>query len=112
MNEFLLVFRRDYKTKSLRPSPDEIKTHIAHWENWYGDLEANGVITIPPQEIEQVGKIVRGLQQPKIGPFRKNKKSLGGFVTILADNYESAVEIAKGCPILELNGNVEVRKIY
>jgi len=36
---------------------------------------------------------------------------VGGFTLIQARDLEQAVEISKGCPILELGGSVEVRPI-
>jgi hypothetical protein len=30
---------------------------------------------------------------------------------IEADNYDTAVDVAKGCPILENDGSVEVREV-
>ncbi len=37
------------------------------------------------------------------------KESIGGLVIIKANDYDEAVEIAQGCPILKLGGTVEVR---
>jgi hypothetical protein len=46
------------------------------------------------------------------GPFGEIKETIGGYVTVKASNVEEAVEFAKGCPVLQGEGNsVEVRKI-
>jgi hypothetical protein len=46
------------------------------------------------------------------GPFGEIKETLGGFITVKADSVEEAVEFAKGCPVLQGEGNsVEVRKL-
>jgi hypothetical protein len=46
------------------------------------------------------------------GPFGEIKETIGGFITVRADSVEEAVEFAKGCPVLQGEGNtVEVRKI-
>jgi hypothetical protein len=46
------------------------------------------------------------------GPFGEIKETLGGFITVKADSVEEAIEFAKGCPVLQGEGNtVEVRKI-
>jgi len=45
------------------------------------------------------------------GPYTDIKESIGGYTIIKADNYDEAVEIAKGCPVLLTGGNVEVREI-
>ena len=46
------------------------------------------------------------------GPFGEIKETLGGYVIVKADSVEEAVTFAKGCPILQGEGNtVEVRRI-
>jgi hypothetical protein len=45
------------------------------------------------------------------GPYTDIKESIGGYTIIKADNYDEAVEMAKGCPVLLAGGNVEVREI-
>jgi len=46
------------------------------------------------------------------GPFGEIKETLGGFMTVRAESIDEAVEFAKGCPVLQGEGNtVEVRKI-
>ena len=46
------------------------------------------------------------------GPFGDIKETIGGFITVKADSVDEAVEFAKGCPVLQGEGNtVEVRKI-
>jgi hypothetical protein len=34
-----------------------------------------------------------------------------GYTLVKAESYEAAVDLAKGCPILTIGGNVEVREI-
>ena len=46
------------------------------------------------------------------GPFMEGKEMVGGYLICKADSLEEAVEISKGCPILEYeSGIVEVREI-
>jgi hypothetical protein len=40
-----------------------------------------------------------------------NEDMIGGYVVIEANDYAAAVAVAKGCPILENGGAVEVREI-
>src|SRR5690606_20159382 len=96
--------------KSLQPSTGKMQERLAHWKKRYADLNAKNALSNPAQQIEQVGEVVRSQKESKADPIRNKKKSIGGFVKIQAENYESALEIAKDCPILELNGSVEVRK--
>jgi hypothetical protein len=46
------------------------------------------------------------------GPFGDIKETIGGLIIVKADSTEEAIEFAKGCPVLQGEGNsVEVRKI-
>jgi hypothetical protein len=46
------------------------------------------------------------------GPFGEIKETIGGLITVKADSVEEAVEFAKGCPVLQGEGNtMEVRRI-
>ena len=46
------------------------------------------------------------------GPYMEGKEMVGGYLICKTSDYDSAVEIAKGCPILEFeDGAVEVREI-
>lgn len=45
------------------------------------------------------------------GPFAEAKDLIGGFTLIEARDLDHAVELAKGCPIFEFDGGVEVRPI-
>jgi len=45
------------------------------------------------------------------GPYAEAKDLVGGFSLIEAKDLAQAVEISKGCPILEIGGSVEVRPV-
>ncbi|MDB5154129.1 MAG: transcription initiation protein, partial [Mucilaginibacter sp.] len=46
------------------------------------------------------------------GPFGEIKETIGGLIIVKADSVNEAVEFAKGCPVLQGEGNtMEVRKI-
>jgi hypothetical protein len=39
------------------------------------------------------------------------KEAIGGYSIVKAASIEEAAEMAKGCPIFAVGGNVEVREI-
>ena len=46
------------------------------------------------------------------GPFGEIKETIGGFIVVRTESIEEAVEFAKGCPVLQGEGNsMEIRKI-
>jgi hypothetical protein len=62
--------------------------------------------------LQRSGKLVAGKQKAvNDGPFAETKDVIGGFTVIVAADINHAAELAKGCPILEAGGAVEVRPI-
>jgi hypothetical protein len=109
MSEFVLIFRRDYKTLSAQPSPEQMQEHLGHWQNWFGKLKDEDRLTRPVQRIDQQGRISGPYNSVQTGPYTEATDSIGGLVFIQAQDYDEAVALAKTCPILELNGSVEIR---
>lgn len=109
MNEFLLIFRRDFVTKETQPSPEELQQHLQQWQNWLGSLAAQDKLARPLQRWDGKGKLVNSGKGITDGPFVEIKESIGGLIIIKAKDYEEAAEIAQGCPVLNFGGNVEIR---
>jgi len=62
--------------------------------------------------LERTGKVVKGNQKSvHDGPYAEAKDVVGGYTLIEAKDLAQAVELSKGCPILEVGGSVEVRPI-
>ncbi|TGD56587.1 YciI family protein [Flavobacterium humi] len=108
MNEFLLIFRRDFQTKEIQPSPEELQQQLKQWQEWFGGIAAQDKLARPLQRWDGHGKIVdpKGVTD---GPYAEIKEAIGGLIIIKANDYEEAAAIAQGCPILSLGGNVEIR---
>jgi hypothetical protein len=109
MNEFILIFRRDFLSKEIQPSPEEMQQHFQQWQNWFGGLAAQDKLARPLQRWDGEGKIVSKNKGITNGPFVEIKESIGGLIIIKAKDYDEAAEIAQDCPILNLGGNVEIR---
>lgn len=109
MNEFLLIFRRDFTTKEIQPSPEELQQHLKSWQEWFGNIAAQDKLARPLQRWDGIGKIVTNSKGVTNGPYAEIKESIGGLIIIKAKDYDEASEIAKGCPVLQLGGNVEIR---
>lgn len=109
MNEFLLLFRRDYKTREIQPSPEELQAHLSRWRDWIGILASRDQLARPPQPWDANGRVLKNDKTVTDGPYAEIKESIGGFIIIKAADYDEAVEIARGAPVLELDGIVEIR---
>jgi hypothetical protein len=108
MSEFTYLFRgRDTVT-----SPEQMQKTTQKWVAWFKELGEKGHIKYPGHPLEGTGKVVKGSQKAvHDGPFAESKDIVNGFTLIEARDLAQAVELSKGCPILEAGGSVEVRPI-
>ena len=109
MNEFLLIFRRDYITHDFQPTLQQLDQHFSHWQAWFTQLAKEDRLARQLQRWDINGKLISKDKIVKDGPYMEVRESVGGLVIIRAMDYQEAVDIAMGCPILELGGNVEIR---
>lgn len=108
MKEYLFLFRGG----DTPESPEASQAHMQRWIQWMGDLGEQGKF-VGAQPLNKMGKQVKGNKKTVTdGPFMEGKEMVGGYLICKAGSLEEAVEISKGCPILEYeSGVVEVREI-
>lgn len=110
MKEYLLLFRGGYE-RIVQQSPEEFMSHMEKWKTWMRELSSKESF-ITAQPLSQGGKKVSGKTKTVTdGPFMEGKEIVGGYLICKANAYEDAIQIANGCPILEIGGIVEVREI-
>ncbi|WP_183557393.1 YciI family protein [Mucilaginibacter sp. SP1R1] len=110
MKDFLFVFRNDAQTMTSG-SPEEMQALTKRWMDWIGSIAAQNKLTSHGNRLAHGGKVVRPDNIITDGPYTEIKELVGGYSIVKADTLEEAAELAKGCPILTLGGNVEVREI-
>ena len=108
MKEYLFLFRGG----DMPETPESGQGHMQRWMEWMGDLGKQGKF-VGAQPLNKEGKKVSGSKKMVTdGPFMEGKEMVGGYLICKANSLEEAVEISKGCPILEYEtGIVEVREI-
>jgi hypothetical protein len=111
MNEFLLIFRRDVKSNSVQPSPENLQHAMKDWQNWMGSIAARNKLVDSGNRLSSEGKVVKPGAVITNGPYVEIKEAIGGYIIVRAESLEEAAEFAKDCPIIALGGNVEVRTI-
>lgn len=113
MAKFMYVFRGGgYATGEL--SPTELQKHLAKWNAWSEGLRAAGKLGIA-QALSHpaTGKTVRGREKVVTdGPYAESKDLVSGVLVVDAASLEEAAELARGCPILDFDGSVEVRTAF
>lgn len=111
MKEYLLLFRGG-NAEMASQSPEQSQAHMQRWMEWMGNLGKEGKF-VGAQPLNKAGKTVTGSKKVvSDGPFMEGKEIVGGYLICKADTIEAAIEISKGCPLLEFDdGIVEVREI-
>jgi hypothetical protein len=105
MGEYALLFRG----RDMGKSPEEIQRTIQTWRAWFDGLAKNGHLKDPGHPLTDARTTVSGrLRAVNDGPYVETKDLVAGFILIAAADLAQAVELAKGCPILDVNGSVEV----
>jgi len=108
MNEFVFLYRGGETGRS----PERAQQVIQKWMAWFKELAEKGHVKDRGQPLERTGKLVNGKRKTVTdGPFAEAKDVVGGYTLILAKNLDEAAELSKGCPILEVDGQVEVRPV-
>ena len=108
MSEFTFLFRG----RETPRSPEQAQKQLDKWVAWFKDLGAKGHVKDSGHPLEGTGKVVKGKQKDvNDGPYAEAKDVVGGYMLIEAKDLQHAAELAKGCPILEVGGSVEVRPI-
>ncbi len=110
MLKFMYLFRGgDARMAEL--SPEEKQAHMQAWGTWIKGLAENGQYAdgLP---LSREGKKVAGANKViSDGPYTEGKEIVGGYLIVNASDLAEAVELSKGCPIFENNGEVEIREI-
>ena len=108
MSEFVFL----YHAGDTRMTAEIAQESMQKWIAWFTKLAEDGHVKDQGRPLERSGKIVKGTQKIVTdGPFAETKDVVGGYSLIQARDLDEAVELSKGCPILDGNGTVEVRPV-
>ena len=113
MEEFVLIMRHEDGQKVA--SPEQIQAWMKQTMDWIGGIAAqNKFVSGTGLPFDDARVVLTKNSKPIItnGPFGDIKETIGGFIIVKAESVDEAVEFAKGCPVLQGEGNsMEVRKI-
>ena len=106
----MLIFRHEDGTKVA--SPEQVQIWMKQTMDWIGGIAAQNKFVSGTGLPFDDSRVVHYKGVVTNGPFGEIKETLGGYIVVKADSVDEAVEFAKGCPVLQGDGNtVEVRKI-
>ncbi len=112
MPQYILFF---HHPSNPLPSPEQLQQIMQKFGRWTDSLRKQGKFVGSEGLRIDDARLVR-MQNGKIvvdGPFAETKETIGGYIIVNAANYDEAVEMAKDCPGLTVDGpfSVEVREI-
>ena len=109
MSEYLYVFRGGQDMN--KASAADKQANMAKWQGWIKGLAEKG-ISKGGQPLDGTGKVLRGRGKTVTdGPYAEAKDVIGGYLIVNAKSLDEAAEHARGCPIFDHDGSVEVRAI-
>jgi hypothetical protein len=87
--------------KGVAADEAERNAQMARWGQWFGELGSavvdGGAATGSAKTVGPGGSVSDG-----------GSRAMTGYSIVSADSLESAVQLAKGCPVLEIGGAVDV----
>lgn len=88
----------------------ENKAEMQAWGAYMGGLMQSGNLTggLP---LVSGGKVVSASDTTSDAVTSAKEGIVGGYLIVKADSIEKAAEIAKNCPHIANDGNIEVREI-
>lgn len=110
MDQYALIMRHEDGGKIA--SPEQMEIWMKQTMDWIGSIAAKNKFVGGTGLPFDGARVVKHNGIVTNGPFGEIKETIGGFITVKAESIEEAVEFAKGCPVLQGEGNsVEVRRI-
>jgi hypothetical protein len=110
MDEYILIFRHEDGSKIA--SQEQMQVWMKQTMDWIGGIAARNKFIRGIGLPFDSARVVSSNKMVTNGPFGDIKETIGGAIIVKAESVDEAVEFAKGCPVLQGEGNtVEVRKI-
>ncbi len=97
MSKYVLA----YYGGSMPEDPAEQERAMTAWMNWFGGLGDSVVDAGAPFAVSSAIASDRGISQPGSG-------GLTGYSIISADSLDEACTKARGCPVLDAGGTMDV----
>ena len=106
----MLIFRHEDGSKIA--SPEQMEIWMKQTMDWIGGIAAQNKFVSGTGLPFDESRVVHHDKSVTNGPFGEIKETIGGYIVVKAESADEAAEFAKGCPVLQGEGNtVEVRKI-
>lgn len=109
MKEFMLLFRLEPVSRVL--NEEEILQMHQQWQKYIGEIAAQSKLVGTSRLSFEAGVVLTRSGQTVDGIYVTDGQAISGNMIVKAETMNEAIELAKNCPVLKLNGSVEVRFI-
>lgn len=109
MKQFKLFFRYDFNP-NYQPTAEEMESEGQKWGQWIGSLAQNGQF-VSTHQLGYSGRVLQGDGSFTDSMHMSVSEVLAGDMIINAKDFDEALYLAKGSPILDVGGNVEIRDV-
>ena len=111
MQKYLYLFRGGDEMMAAM-SPEEVEAHMGEWRVWMQVLAEKGQLIDGEPLFAEGRQVTHSGSVITDGPFAEGAEIVGGYLMINATSLDEAVELSKGCPILQAeDANIEIRQI-
>jgi hypothetical protein len=109
MKDYVFLFRGGLNFATA--APDELQQALMKWKTWIDQLTKDGLYNGGERFIRN-GTVVKGSKKQVVdGAYSVGNEIVGGYISIKANDLQEAIEISKGCPIFNYDGNIEIREV-
>lgn len=110
MTQFKLIFRYEFNP-NYQPTAVEMETEGQKWGQWIGSLAQNGQFA-GTHQLGYTGRVLKSDGSFADNMYMSNGgEVLAGDMIVNAKDFDEALLLAKGSPILEIGGTVEIRDV-
>ncbi len=110
MKTYMLLFWAPKQLVAAPRSPEDARKSGEKWSSWEQALRSAGR-SVTGAQLESGGQCVTGsVRKVAEGAF-PGDQVMGGYYLVSASSPADAMEVAKGCPVLDSGGTVEVRPV-
>ena len=110
MKDYLFLFRGGLDF--TRAPQEQVQQVIMQWKHWVDELTQKGIYNGGERVARNEAAVAMGSARQVIdGPYMANNETVGGYISIKADDLQQAIEICKDCPIFNFDGNIEIREV-
>jgi hypothetical protein len=110
MNSYMLLFWAPKQVLAKPRSPEQARASGEMWHAWDQALRKAGH-SVTGAQLEAGGRCVTGAGKTIVDGAFGGDHAMGGYFVVSASSLDQATELAKGCPILQNGGTVEVRPV-